>query len=159
MSLNHSRADPLSVQRNVILGLLLTLAASSWALLIWQGAGADMGMAMASPTMGMRAPLFLTIWVVMMVAMMFPTAAPMILTFHNIQRRRTARGAFLATWVFVAGYLALWAMDSGRCGQSRRLEIAHSGDSRRRVNYESEFLIPRLRSAPEQQDGAKPPSA
>lgn len=106
-----SRADPLSLQRNVILGLLLALAAASWALLVWQGAEADMGMAMASPTMGMRAPLFLTIWVVMMVAMMFPTAAPMILAFHKVQTSKRRRGeAFVATWVFVAAYMMVWAL-------------------------------------------------
>jgi predicted metal-binding membrane protein len=109
--LDHSRANPLSVQRNVILGLLLALSAASWALLIWQGADADMGMAMASPTMGMRAPLFLTIWVVMMAGMMFPTAAPMILTFHKVQASRRLRGeAFVATWVFVAAYMVVWAL-------------------------------------------------
>jgi predicted metal-binding membrane protein len=105
--MGHTRANPLSVQRNVILGLLLALAAAAWTLLIWQGTGADMGMAMASPTMGMRAPLFLTIWVVMMVAMMFPTAAPVILTFHKVQASKRQRGeAFVATWVFVAAYIA-----------------------------------------------------
>jgi predicted metal-binding membrane protein len=103
--------DPLTVQRNVILGLLLALAAASWALLIWQGAGAGMGMAMASSTMGMRAPLFLAIWVVMMVAMMFPTAAPMILTFHKVQASKRQRGeAFVATWVFVAAYMSVWTL-------------------------------------------------
>ena len=70
-----------------------------------------MGMAMASPTMGMRAPLFLTIWVVMMVAMMFPTAAPMILTFHKVQTSKRQRGeAFVATWVFVAAYMVVWVL-------------------------------------------------
>jgi len=58
--------------------------------------------------MGMRAPLFLTIWVVMMVAMMFPTAAPMILTFHKVQASKRQRGeAFVATWVFVAAYMVV----------------------------------------------------
>jgi predicted metal-binding membrane protein len=105
------RADPLSTQRNLILGVLLALAAGSWVLLIWQGAGADMGLAMASPTMGMRAPLFLMIWVVMMVAMMFPTAAPMILTFHKVQASRCQRGEVsVATWVFVAAYMAVWTL-------------------------------------------------
>jgi predicted metal-binding membrane protein len=109
--LDHSRADPLSVQRNVILGLLLAMATAAWALLVWQGADADMGMAMASPTMDMRAPLFLTIWVVMMVAMMFPTAAPMILTFNKVQVSKRQRGeAFVATWVFVAAYMLVWAL-------------------------------------------------
>ncbi|HET9019008.1 MAG TPA: hypothetical protein VFN46_05450, partial [Acetobacteraceae bacterium] len=70
--MERTRTDWQPVQRNVILGLLLALAAASWGLLAWQ-AGGDMAMAMASPTMGMRAPLFLAVWVVMMVAMMFPT--------------------------------------------------------------------------------------
>ncbi len=111
MPADHVRADPLVVQRNVILGLLLSLAVAAWALLGWQGAGANRAMAMAPLTMGMRAPLFLTIWVVMMVAMMFPTAAPMILTFHQVQTGRRRRGeAFVATWVFVAGYMLVWTL-------------------------------------------------
>lgn len=45
----------------------------------------------------------------MMVAMMFPTAAPMILTFHRIQSGKRARGeVFVSTWLFVAGYTAVW---------------------------------------------------
>jgi predicted metal-binding membrane protein len=109
--MNLTQADPLSVHRNVILALLLALAAASWALLVWQEADADMGMAMASPTMGMRAPVFLAIWVVMMVAMMFPTAAPMILTFHKVQASKRQRGeAFVATWVFVAAYMMVWTL-------------------------------------------------
>ena len=66
---------------------------------------------MASPTMGMRAPLFLAIWVIMMVAMMFPTAAPMILTFHKVQASKRQRGeAFVATWMFVAAYMLVWTL-------------------------------------------------
>jgi predicted metal-binding membrane protein len=109
--MDRSRTDPIRFQRNIILGLLLVLAAAAWAALVWQGAGADMDMAMASPTMGMRAPLFLAIWVIMMVAMMFPTAAPMILTFHSVQASKRRRGeAFVATWVFVAAYMAIWTL-------------------------------------------------
>ncbi len=109
--MERAQTDRLLLQRNVILGLLLALAAAAWALLAWQGAGAGMDMAMASPTMGMRAPLFLAIWVVMMVAMMFPTAAPMILTFHKVQASKRQRGeAFVATWVFVAAYMLVWAL-------------------------------------------------
>jgi predicted metal-binding membrane protein len=98
----------LLLQRNVILGLLLGVAAASWALLIWQRS--SMGTAMSTPTMGMRAPLFLAVWVVMMVAMMFPTAAPMILTFHKVQAGKQTRGeAFVSTWLFVAAYMLVWA--------------------------------------------------
>ena len=101
----------LSVQRNLVLVVLLAVAASCWALLLAQaeGAGLGMGMAMASPTMGLSAPAFLAIWVVMMVAMMFPTAAPMILTFHRIGSGKRQRGeAPASTWLFVAGYMLVW---------------------------------------------------
>jgi predicted metal-binding membrane protein len=108
-----------SAQRNVILALLLAIAASCWAWLflvpvLMPGgsgtAGADMAMNMVSPTMGMAAPAFLAMWAAMMAAMMFPTASPMILAFHRIQSGKRERGeAFVSTWIFVAGYIAIWA--------------------------------------------------
>ena len=111
--MGRTQSDIALLHRNVILGLLLTLAAMAWALLAWQSAKAPMDMTMTSPTMGMRAPLFVTIWVVMMVAMMFPSAAPMILTFHKVQLNKRQRGeAFVATWVFVAAYMLVWALSS-----------------------------------------------
>lgn len=104
-------SDSLPVQRNIVLGLLLVLAAAAWTLLVWQARIAGADMAMASPTMGMRASLFLAIWIVMMVAMMFPSAAPMILTFHAVQAGKRRRGeAFVATSVFVAAYLLVWSI-------------------------------------------------
>src|SRR5262249_27647164 len=104
-------ANPLSVQRNVILGLLLTLAAGAWAILLWQSADADMDMTMTSSTMGLRAPLFLAIWVTMIVAMMFSTAVPMILTFCNVDGGKRERGdTFVSTWVFVAAYILVWTL-------------------------------------------------
>jgi len=109
--MNGAQTDPISFQRNVILSLLLALATAAWALLVWQGTGVDMDMAMDTPTMGLRAPLFLAIWVTIMVAMMFPTAAPMILTFHKVQAGKRQRGeAFVSTWIFVAAYLFVWAL-------------------------------------------------
>src|SRR5258705_11819933 len=101
--MDSAQTDPISFQRNVILGLLLALAAAAWATLVWQGAGADMDMGIDSPAMRLRAPLFLAIWVIMMVAMMFPTAAPMILTFHKGQGGKgPPRAAFVSTWAFGA---------------------------------------------------------
>jgi predicted metal-binding membrane protein len=78
---------------------------------VWQASDSDMGAAMASPTMGMPGPLFLLVWVVMMVAMMLPTAAPMILMFHKVQSsRRQRQESFVATWIFVGAYLLVWAV-------------------------------------------------
>ncbi|MGH7155983.1 MAG: DUF2182 domain-containing protein, partial [Acetobacteraceae bacterium] len=82
-----------------------------WVLLIRQARVAGAGMAMASPTMGLNAPLFLMTWVVMMVAMMLPAASPMILTFHRVQEtRRRRQEAFVSTWIFVGGYLLVWTV-------------------------------------------------
>src|SRR5262245_34280261 len=102
-----TQQDPLSLQRNDIWGLLLALAAAAWAVLGRQHADATMDMTAAVTP---RVPLFLAIWVVMMMAMMFPTAAPMILTFHRVQAGNRKLGdAFGTTWVFVAAYLLVWA--------------------------------------------------
>jgi predicted metal-binding membrane protein len=61
-------------------------------------------------TMGMAAPLFLGIWVAMMVAMMFPTAAPMILMFARVQKGKAARRQpYVPVSTFVSAYLAVWA--------------------------------------------------
>ena len=46
----------------------------------------------------------------MMVAMMFPTAMPMILTFHNVQAVKIQLDdALRSTWVFRGAYLLVWA--------------------------------------------------
>ncbi len=102
---------PLSRERKLILSLLLILAAASWALLIWQSVAMNsqaMGMGL---TMGMSAVLFIAIWVVMMIAMMFPTAAPMILMFTTVYAGKRQLGrAFVPTWVFVGAYLIVWTL-------------------------------------------------
>ncbi len=104
-----ARAYPLERERNIILISLLVLAAIAGAVMVWQGR-ADDSMAM-SPTMGMGPPLFLTIWVIMMVAMMFPTAAPMILIFSRTHRDKQAKGKpYVPTWGFVSSYMIIWAL-------------------------------------------------
>src|SRR3990172_8132265 len=100
---------PLARERNLILALLLVLAGGAWAILAWQSAAMD-SMAMGL-TMGMGAPLFIAVWIVMMVAMMFPTAAPMILMFARVHAGKRERGQpFVPTWVFVSGYFAIWTI-------------------------------------------------
>jgi len=99
-------------ERTLILALLLILAAASWVILVWQSRTASgMGMGL---TMGMGAAVFLAIWVVMMIAMMFPTVAPMILVFARVQRDRASFGrAFGPTWVFIGAYLLIWTFFGG----------------------------------------------
>jgi predicted metal-binding membrane protein len=100
---------PLPGERNLILASLLLLAGGAWALLVWQSAMTDDDM--MGLTMGMGAPLFIAIWVAMMVAMMFPTAAPMILMFARVHAGKRQRGqSFVPTWVFVSSYLVVWTL-------------------------------------------------
>jgi len=96
-------------ERYLILGGLLILSALAWVFLIWQArmmSSQAMGL-----TMGMSALLFIAIWIVMMVAMMFPTAAPMILMFSKIYiSKRQQELPFVPTWVFVSAYLLVWSL-------------------------------------------------
>jgi predicted metal-binding membrane protein len=52
-------------------------------------------------------------WALMMVAMMTPAAAPMILMFATIHRRRAAEGRpTVPTAIFILGYLLVWTLYS-----------------------------------------------
>ncbi len=107
--MEQTRTDPIAFHRNVILALLIGLSAASWILLVWHGAGHYAHVRMASPSMGLGAPLFICVWMVMTIAMMFPSAAPMALAFHKAQAGRRRRGqAFVGIWAFLSGYLLVW---------------------------------------------------
>lgn len=84
-----------------IIASLLACAAVAWVVTMSQARAMGMGsMAM------MGAGLFLTTWLVMMVAMMFPSVAPMVLAFTAVTR---ARGeGYVPTAAFVLGYLMIW---------------------------------------------------
>ncbi len=96
-------------ERYLILGVLLVLAALAWGLLIWQAPMMNnqaMGL-----TMGMSTVLFIAIWAVMMVAMMFPAAAPMILMFGAVYAgKRRQEQPYVPTWIFVSAYLLVWTL-------------------------------------------------
>jgi predicted metal-binding membrane protein len=104
----RSPSSILAGERLVILVLLLVLAAAAWVLVLQQ---AGMGMDGTGLLMGMGPALFLALWIAMMVAMMFPTAAPMILVFARVHAGRREKGhAFVPTWVFVLAYLVVWTL-------------------------------------------------
>lgn len=101
----QSSSARLRRQRNVLLAALLALAAVCWVVVIRQiGMPQTMGRAT-----GIALPLFLLAWVAMMVAMMFPTATPMIVMFATVSAGRRQRAQpFVPTWVFVTAYLVVW---------------------------------------------------
>jgi predicted metal-binding membrane protein len=98
---------------------LAILAALAWAYIldmshsISLGGGnpsAPMAMPMSSgqgPGLGWLVPM----WIIMMIAMMVPSAAPTILLFTGVARNRRARGVSTASAaVFTAGYILVWAL-------------------------------------------------
>jgi predicted metal-binding membrane protein len=95
-------------------GLLLVTLLAWWYLLA--GAGMDMGdmdMSMPMPWSAGYATLVFFMWWIMMVAMMLPSATPMILLFARVNRRSRAVGApYVSTAVFALGYLAVWGVFS-----------------------------------------------
>jgi predicted metal-binding membrane protein len=90
-----------------LLLVLLAAAAVAWLLTRSRMLGMDAGPGTDPGSLG----FYVVSWVAMMAAMMFPSIAPMVMTFALVQRRRRERGAVersVATWVFVAGYLVTW---------------------------------------------------
>jgi predicted metal-binding membrane protein len=106
------RPNSIRFQHHAILALLLAMAVVGWIVVVLQQRDyASMDMPMSLPTVGREAPLFLANWVVMMVAMMFPAAAPMALAFYALRAvTRPFENAFAHTWVFVSAYLLVWAI-------------------------------------------------
>jgi predicted metal-binding membrane protein len=57
--------------------------------------------------------LMFTMWWVMMIAMMLPSASPMLLLFARLNRMEKSRGRpFVQTGIFAAGYLMAWGLFS-----------------------------------------------
>jgi Predicted metal-binding integral membrane protein len=87
---------------------LLVLAGAAWLVSDLRMSGMDAGPGSPLGTFG----FFITTWVVMMAAMMFPSAAPMVSMYVNIQRGRRRREMPVvagASACFVGGYLLVWS--------------------------------------------------
>ena len=97
----------------VTVAILVCLAAVAWILTVRQAA--DMSsMVLGLGQIGGRmpadigAPIFLSMWLTMMVAMMFPTIAPIVLAHRAVVRKR-GEGT-LSNAIFVLGYLVVWTL-------------------------------------------------
>jgi predicted metal-binding membrane protein len=102
--------------RLIVLAGLVGISALAWAYLgymAWEMEAMNMAMQMAMPHMRVWSAvdilLLFVMWVVMMVAMMVPTAASMILTYAVLTRQQqTQPEPFAPTVVFLGGYLVVW---------------------------------------------------
>jgi predicted metal-binding membrane protein len=93
--------------RLTTVGALVVLAIAAWSITGVRMQGMDEGPGTDPGTLG----FFVTSWVVMMAAMMFPSVAPLVAIYAGLQRGRSARSMPApagATSFLVAGYLVIW---------------------------------------------------
>jgi predicted metal-binding membrane protein len=112
--------------RVIVLLALTTVVVSSWVYVL---SGAGMGMSALEMTrmsggniMGMMMPaewsfeyagVMFLMWWIMMIAMMLPSAAPMVLLFAALNRKQREKGdAYVPTALFASAYLVIWAFFS-----------------------------------------------
>ncbi|NOS70492.1 MAG: DUF2182 domain-containing protein [Verrucomicrobia bacterium] len=106
--------------RLIVVAALTAIALLAWGYMVYEasamyntGVCRCAGMKMSGPdtepwSTATLLPLFI-MWAEMMVAMMIPSAAPMILTFAMVQRkRREQERPFVPTGMFLLGYLIVW---------------------------------------------------
>ena len=113
----------LKKDRALVLAGVVAVAALAWAYLFYLAwemrqdmsgmsmpGGMNLAMTQVRAWTGVDFLLMFLMWVVMMTAMMVPTAAPMILTFATINRKRLEQQQpYVPTGVFLLGYLLVWS--------------------------------------------------
>ena len=119
MSSEVAEKTVLRRDRIVVLSGLALITALAWAYVSSLASdmqnNVEMATEMAMPQMqeawdATDFALTFVMWAVMMVAMMTPSAAPMILMFAGINRRRQEQQfSYVPTSVFLLGYLVVWA--------------------------------------------------
>lgn len=106
----------LQQDRRVVAASLAVVIVLAW-LYLWVDAQSMARMAMPGMPMDAMSPtsspaalaLTLAMWVVMMIGMMLPSAAPMLLLHGALARKKGVRGNILpAVWTFASGYLLVW---------------------------------------------------
>jgi len=103
---------PVFSTRRTSVGLivaLLLLAAIGWAVTDERMRGMDAGPGTDPGALG----FYVSAWVVMMAAMMFPSVAPMVTMFAGIQEGKRSRGKDVPvgmTALFIGGYLVTWTI-------------------------------------------------
>jgi predicted metal-binding membrane protein len=102
-------------ERLVIAAGIFFITALAWLYVVRLGRIMSPEAAMVMPMRGNAGnpelAWLVPMWIVMMVAMMVPSASPTILLFATVARRRRTRGApIAAAAVFTLGYLIVWSL-------------------------------------------------
>ena len=88
--------------------VLLTVSILVLALLSWTFLIGNVGMGAMQPPLA----ALVSMWWVMMVAMMLPSATPAILLYARVRHSRSGGAAIAPPWIFLCGYLAVWLLFS-----------------------------------------------
>jgi predicted metal-binding membrane protein len=107
----HGIEAALRRERLIVALGIVGAVALAW-LYLWHHAAAMHadGGSMAMPVSPVTIALTFAMWVVMMAGMMLPSAAPTVLLYGAMVRKHAGQGRGLpAVWVFVGGYLLVWA--------------------------------------------------
>ncbi len=101
------------VDRTAVVGSLAAVTVAAWAVMIalshsMRMPSAVATMPMAMPTVGHQLLLVSAMWSAMMVAMMVPSATPMVATFTTWTRSGRPVGRLPTVPAFLAGYLVVW---------------------------------------------------
>ena len=110
----------LQADRKLVVASLVAITVLAWAYTVHLGnsmpatGSMEMGQGLAGPMTEKWVPAdflaMFVMWAVMMVAMMVPTAAPMVLAFASMIRRQAHNGgASGRTAIFVTGYIVIWS--------------------------------------------------
>ena len=119
-------------ERAILGGALAALTVLAWLYLVRMPMAPEdlggLGARMLSVLPPRLADAWLTfmMWAVMMVAMMVPSAAPMVMAYARIARARGGRHPELCVWSFVGGYLAIWTLFSAAATAVQLLLVALS---------------------------------
>jgi predicted metal-binding membrane protein len=103
----RSAASRLERAQLALLAALLALAVVAWLVTSGRMGGMESTPGMDLGSLG----FYVTVWVVMMAAMMFPSVAPTVLMYDRLREGHRARGKGAtadATALFVGGYLCVW---------------------------------------------------
>ena len=92
--------------RPLVAATLVAGALVAWIVTVERMRGMDAGPGTDLGGLGW----YVGIWTTMMAAMMLPSALPMVVLFSRVSRERARRGfaELVPSWLFVAGYLAVW---------------------------------------------------
>ncbi len=138
MRADHPITQGLLHPRWIVSAALLLLSALAWVLLMQDPAGLgcltplgqtphDVHGPLAQPSSLSHFLTALSMWFLMSIAMMLPTAAPAILTFSDLAERARHTARPLSEGAFVMGYLMAWlAFDLLACSAQLALALASS---------------------------------